>query len=296
MSENVCAIVLNWNCFEDTSRCVATLKAQEPALRVVVVDNGSGDDSVARLRGLAGVDLVLLPENLGYAGGMNAGIRLAREVGYQWVWLLNADTVPRSGALSAMLEQSRDAVAVGTCQVTSESPEHPDESPYVAAARIVRGRVREFTCAGCSVGRHEADVVTGASLLLDVECLRKVGDFDESFFHYKEEFDLVRRMAATGGSVVLACNARVWHQCGRSMSHKSPIAEYYWHRNEVLYIRKSHKSPLLHVLGQKTHYRLVLRSLAGLVLPHRRNRSLAALAGYRDGLRGVSGKAKHSWR
>lgn len=186
MPSDVFAIILNWNCAADTVRCLRAVLDGDTRPEVIVVDNGSDDDSVAVLRALPEpFDLVRLDRNLGYAGGMNAGIRAAQERGASRVWLLNADCVPRPDALSALLARAdRFAVSVPV-QVTSGSPEDPDAQPYVVAAHLPKGKVRPVRCAGCVRGAHDVDVVTGAALLLDVAWADRVGLFDERFFHYK---------------------------------------------------------------------------------------------------------------
>jgi GT2 family glycosyltransferase len=151
--------------------------------------------------------------------------------------------------------------------------------------------VAPFRCAGCDLGAHEVDVVTGTGLMLDVAWALRVGLFDENFFHYKEEFDLVRRIGGAGGRVGLVCAAEVWHRRGGSLSGSSPRAQYYHHRNEVLYVRKHYPHPLRRLVREPVHYKNLARAAVGTALGgrDRRRRSLGVLAGYWDGLRGVHG-------
>ncbi|QLQ39588.1 glycosyltransferase family 2 protein [Micromonospora robiginosa] len=293
MPDKVVAVILNWNCADDTLRCLRAVLAGSHVPEVVVVDNGSTDDSVARLAHLDGsATLLRLDGNLGYAGGMNAGIRAARERGADWVWLLNADAVPRPGALAALLAHRERFTVATSVQTTSAHPDDPAPEPYVVAAMLPGGRVRPFGCPGCAEGVHEVDVVTGAALLLRVADVVRVGFFDERFFHYKEEFDLVRRIADAGGRIALVCDSEVWHKRGGSLSGSSPRALYYYHRNEILYVRKHYRRPLRRLLlGEPIHYRRVATALLRLTAGGRERRlgSRAVLAGYRDGLRGVHG-------
>jgi GT2 family glycosyltransferase len=288
LSSDVLAVILNWNCAPDTIRCLRAVAAGVPAPEIVVVDNGSVDDSVARLKDEP-VTLLSLGDNLGYAGGMNAGIRAAYARGARWVWLLNADAVPRPGALAALLRVADRYAVAGSRQVTSADPGDPHPSAYTVAAVLPKGKVRPFGCPGCPAGVHDVDVVTGASLLLDVGRAVDVGLFDERFFHYKEEFDLARRL----GSVGYVCASEVWHARGGSLPRSSPAARYYHHRNEVLYVRKHHRHPVRRLLAEPVHYRAVATAVLRLAFGSAAQRagSRAVLAGYRDGLRGVHGRA-----
>ncbi|MCW3840036.1 glycosyltransferase family 2 protein [Micromonospora yasonensis] len=293
MPDRVVAVILNWNCADDTVRCLEAVRAGSTVPEIIVVDNGSSDDSIARLEKVeVPFTLLRLDRNLGYAGGMNAGIREAHDRGAEWVWLLNADAVPRPHALSTLLRHE-DRFAVSTpLQTTSAQPDDPNPEPYLVSAMLPKGKVRPFRCAGCAEGAHEVDMVTGAALLLRVSWVIGVGLFDERFFHYKEEFDLVRRIGDAGGRIGFVCGSEVWHRRGGSLSGSSPRARYYYHRNEILYVRKHYSRPLRRLLfGEPIHYKNVARSLFRIAVgtgEHRR-RSLAVLAGYWDGLRGIHG-------
>lgn len=293
MRSDIAAVILNWNGVPDTIRCLRAVIGGAVRPAVIVVDNGSADDSVARLERLDDdFSLVKLDRNLGYAGGMNAGIAAAQALGAAWVWLLNADTVPRPDALEALLARGDHFAVAASRQVTSAGPDTTDAEPYVVAAMLHNGNPRPFGCPGCDLGAHEVDVVTGAALLIGLPWIERVGPLDERFFHYKEEYDLVRRIAEAGGRIGLVCGSEVWHQRGASLHHASPRAQYYFHRNEVLYVRKHHARPLRRLLvAEPIHYKRLATSVLGVAVGGReqRSRALAVLAGYWDGVRDVHG-------
>ncbi|MEW6048922.1 MAG: glycosyltransferase, partial [Bacillota bacterium] len=128
-------VVVNWNQWRTT---VGTLQALErieyPRFEVVVVDNGSSDDSADRLAAwLAsrpGMSLTRLPENRGFAGGVNAGIlagmaRAAETARADYFWLLNNDAVPEPSALGHLvmaLEQDSSAAAAGSLILYADAP------------------------------------------------------------------------------------------------------------------------------------------------------------------------------
>jgi GT2 family glycosyltransferase len=289
---DVLAVVLNWNCAEDTIRCVRAVATGDTVPEILVVDNGSTDGSADRLARTGGRFAFLgLAGNLGYAGGMNAALRYARARGADWVWLLNADCVPRRHALSEQLAHTGRFAVSAPAQTSSARPDDPQPQPYVVAAMLPKGKVRPLRCAGCAAGAHEVDMVTGTALLLSVAWAHRVGLFDERFFHYKEEFDLVRRIGDAGGGVGLVCAAEVWHRRGGSLRGSSPLGQYYHHRNEVLYVRKHHPRPLRRLIAEPVHYKNLTRAVLGLAAgSDTRRRSLGVLAGYWDGLRGVHGR------
>src|SRR6266851_7872043 len=84
-------VLLNWNGWKDTVECLSSLQKLEYGNnRTMVVDNGSTNDSVPRIRAqFPQVEIIEMGKNLGFAGGCNAGIRAALDRGAEYVWLLN---------------------------------------------------------------------------------------------------------------------------------------------------------------------------------------------------------------
>jgi GT2 family glycosyltransferase len=80
---SVCCVVLNWNGWRDTVACLESLRhSSYPHLEIVVVDNGSTDDSARMIRQKdRTVEILEVHSNLGFAGGNNRGIRLALDRG-----------------------------------------------------------------------------------------------------------------------------------------------------------------------------------------------------------------------
>ena len=96
--------MLNWNRRQDTLDCLAALQAMDGSValrRLLLVDNGSEDGTVAAVRDAhPRVEVLALPDNRGYAAGMNAGIRHALAAGADWTLLVNNDAVAAPGASS----------------------------------------------------------------------------------------------------------------------------------------------------------------------------------------------------
>ena len=124
--DSVCAIVVTYERRELLVRCLDALREQRrPPDRVLVVDNRSSDGTPDLVRErYAEFDLLELPENVGGAGGFVAGIERAMDLGHDWMWLMDDDTVPEAEALEELLVA--DSAVDGT-----------DSRPLVLASRVV---------------------------------------------------------------------------------------------------------------------------------------------------------------
>lgn len=241
----VTCIVLNWNRWPTTLACLERVsEVQVQAMRVVVVDNGSVDGSVAQLRSARpDLELIETGSNLGYAGGMNAGLLRAMEEGAEFAWLLNNDTLPAPDSLDRLLRCAGDDPRLGALASKGVTISEGGEREYVTALRYEGRREVPVTCPpdGSDPSGHDchsADTVTGGSLLLSLAAIREVGLMDERYFHYAEEKDLVERMSRAGWRAALACRSVVPHARGSSLNNRSPQAAYYYVRNQLRFRHK----------------------------------------------------------
>ena len=218
----VAAVVLNWNGWRDTIPCMESLRAGDEVPRVIVVDNGSSDDSVARIGAAAPwATLVRLPRNLGFGAGMNAGIAVAleQEPTVDYAWILNNDTLVRPEALSRMIAVADRDPAVG---IVGSRLVDADGSGRVQA--LGGGGINPWLGTTWSFVRpttRPCDYLVGASLLLRRELLLTVGGFDERYFFYLEDTDLSVRARHAGWRLAVASDAMVLHSLGASINRGS---------------------------------------------------------------------------
>jgi GT2 family glycosyltransferase len=231
-------VVLNWNQAALTLAAVRAVLGQRPAAAMVVVDNGSRPaDRRAVEAGLpAGVALARTGRNLGFAGGMNAGIRHALAGGYEFVWLLNNDCFPDPGCLAALLAAAdADPGAVALLPALRDG----------AGGRHIVGAVIDWRsgrqeCVFEQPAGADADRFTlhGSALFVRAGVLRRTGGFDRRFFAYREEDDWCLR-AAAGGRLAVVPAATAAHLGGAtSGGPTSPLAGHLVARNGWLLLRK----------------------------------------------------------
>lgn len=298
----VAVVVLNWNGWPDTLRCLDSLAGLTyPACRVLVVDNGSTDGSPTILRAhRPDLDLLALDRNLGFAGAVNRGARRALADGAELVWLLNNDTVVAADALSRLVAAAREHPQAGLfgCDLRPlDRPERP--APVVRGFDWLRGRVRMPARTQAEPGAEPVDLVSACAVLVRAEVFERVGPFDERYFLYFEDVDWALRARRAGFGCRLVHGAVVRHR-GSAAARGDPRAPraafYYYHtRNNVLFMRAHARGAarltFLPFLFGRTA-RTAAQVAAGALLAGKGNgpaRLRALGAGLLDGFRGVSG-------
>lgn len=240
----VYAVILNWNRPQDTINCLRSLAVQShPNLKMLVVDNGSSDDSVARIQAACpDVKVLANPTNQGFARGMNKGLRQALAAGADFILTLNNDTLVAPDAVSRLLDHADSTVgllapiiyyAADPQRVWSLGGQiHPWTLEVIGS---MRGRVDYgqwpdvLTC----------DFVPGCAMLLARETLEKAGLFDERFFMYYEDSDLCLRIRRAGFRILSVTTAKVQHQVALSSGGGDSVNERYWMaRSSILFFAK----------------------------------------------------------
>jgi GT2 family glycosyltransferase len=220
------AIVLNYRTPDLTIACVQSLlRSRGVDLDVLVVDNCSGDDSVARLRehcaGEPRVTILARDRNDGYAGGNNAGIVAVRQRGARYTLILNSDTVVDPDCVQRLVDDAeRDpSIALVTPRIFFGDP--PDRVWFgggrfsLWTGRPVHVGYRGLAAASWSDAR-DLPFAPGCALLVRIAALGEVPLFDASLFSYIEDLDLSLRLRREGWRLRYVPDALVWHFEGTS--------------------------------------------------------------------------------
>jgi N-acetylglucosaminyl-diphospho-decaprenol L-rhamnosyltransferase len=237
---DVAAVIVNYRTPELALQCVAALadeRVRVPGLRAVVVDGGSGDESAQALRtGLddprfvAWTELLALPINGGFGWANNQAIlRLFQDnEAPTFIYLLNPDAKIEPGALLLLLAELQafpKAAACGSRLLDDEGRALGSAFRFPTPLReFARGLrtpkiTRRFGFKDTMIDTDaaiEVDWVTGASVLFRSAALRQSGLFDDGFFLYFEEVELMWRLRRAGWSIRHAPASRVLHIGGAS--------------------------------------------------------------------------------
>jgi|FaiFalDrversion3_1042247.scaffolds.fasta_scaffold00181_4 GT2 family glycosyltransferase len=239
-------VILNWNRPIDTIMCLKSLEyITYRDYFIVVIDNGSTDNSLEQIRAAAPHATVLpLSQNLGFASGVNIGIDRAIHMGAEYVLLLNNDTVVAPNFLEPLVEAMDEDPKIGI-SVPKIYFFAPPWFIYAAGAKWtnIPPRVKMI-----GYGKpdnplynksRDLDYATGCALLIRCQLFKSVGTFDPIYFMYQEDYDFCHRVRKAGYRIVYVPQSRVWHKGSQGLGENSYMKWYLWAKSTVIFYRKN---------------------------------------------------------
>ena len=278
-----CAIVVNWNGLHDTLECLDSIYTLEPGPETIVLcDKGSTDgsgeailawaekhydaSSIINMEGPVpdppnpgpspSFVFIRNKSNLGYSGGINAGIRYAlfRE-GFDFIWILNNDIIADPGALDALLACAESNLNAGifgstvvyedrrgTVQCAGGCRYNPLTTIFhhVYGERPVAEVLKEFK-------PPNLDYVFGACMFVRTPVFLKCGLFNEDYFLFCEELDFCRGARSDGFELAWCRQSIIYHKGSRSIGtrdwgdkDRASLTNYHENLSTLIYTRKFH--------------------------------------------------------
>ncbi|TWT81928.1 N-acetylglucosaminyl-diphospho-decaprenol L-rhamnosyltransferase [Planctomycetes bacterium CA13] len=238
---NIVTIIVNYRTADLTIDCLRSLEPianENPGFSVELIDGGSADDSPEQLSQAiekhhwqSWVHFTQLSDNKGFAGSNNVGIQAAldRSNRPDAIWLLNPDTIVRTGALNSLVETLHADASIG---LVGSRLEHRDGEVQISTFRyptILSELVDSVRCGVISrlFAAYEVSSdppaqacavpwVAGASLIIKTEVFDEIGLLDDGYFMYFEEVDFCHRAESAGYSCWYQPESRVVHLVGQS--------------------------------------------------------------------------------
>jgi len=259
----VLVIIVNYKSAKLTLECIRSLESERAGLdlRVIVVENDSGDADVLRHELVQEhVSLVVAERNGGFAYGNNLGMRHAYESGFipDYFHLLNPDTRAYPGAVKKLVEfldAHPEAGLAGSSIENADGSDWPIAFRFpTLASEIDRGmdfglitRVLDRWVVSRKMGKEPQpiDWVPGASLMLRREMVEAVGGLDEQYFLYYEETDFCLKARRAGYTCWYVPDSRIVHIAGQSTGvtrrdRKAVKTPAYWFESRRRYFAKNH--------------------------------------------------------
>jgi GT2 family glycosyltransferase len=258
----VSVIIVNWNGKHLLGDCLDSLLNQSfKDFEIIVVDNGSQDGSVEYIkRRYPNVRLVDLPENRGYAGGNNEGIRIAKGT---FIAFLNNDTWIDPAWLDHLVKETAESpqsVGMWASKILSYNNHGVLDNVglLLYPDGLARGKGRLETDRGQYDKKCEALMPSGCAGFYRRAMLDEIGLFDDEFFAYADDVDLGLRARLSGWGCMYVPTAKVFHKYSSSSSAYSPFKAFLIERNRIWVLLKYYPVALILASPYYTLKRLVI--------------------------------------
>lgn len=244
----VAVVILNYNGVSLLQKYLPTVVNNTTDAEIVVIDNGSTDQSVNWVRAAyPELQIVQLDKNYGFAEGYNIGLKKVEADLYV---LLNSDVETPKGWLTPMIEYIMCHPNCAACQPKILSDSKRDEFEYAGAAGgfidmfgypFCRGRVMSHIEKDSGQYDEISEIfwASGACLVIRSTLYNEVGGLDGRFFAHQEEIDLCWRLKARNWSIVCVPQSVVYHKGGGSLGYESPFKTKLNFRNNAILLFKN---------------------------------------------------------
>jgi len=279
-------IIVNWNVKGLVINCIRSIHEhkRDLSVEVIVVDNGSSDDSVEALRSqFPDITVMAMKSNLGFAKANNRAIANAHG---KYIFVLNPDTEIQADSLQKLvyyLDTHSDVALVAPKLVNAEGKFQLGSvrrDPTLQALLMILLKIQHVLPNARSLKRYyfvdfdpdkeqDVDQIMGAAMCFRRSTLDRHGLFDEKFFLWFEEVDLCRRLRQAGERIVYNPEAQVLHHGGLSFKQQLPLAKQRIYNKSVIhYFFKHHGIGAAAVLMLAMPINIVLVSLYQLTKKH----------------------------
>lgn len=240
---SVAAVVVTYNRLPLLKQCVDCLRAQTTTCEILIVNNASTDGTEEWLAVQTGLLSQNTGSNLGGAGGFNCGMRWAVEDGFDYVWVMDDDTLPKPDALEKLLEA--DEILRGDYGWLSSVALWTDGSECKMNRQKLKKSYYDYSPL-LKYGLVQAEQATFVSLFLRRETILRVGLPIKEFFIWGDDIEFTRRIAVREGTpCFLAGGSQVVHATknneGSNIALDDPerIGRYFYaFRNEAYLYRQ----------------------------------------------------------
>ena len=249
MAKSVNIFILNWNGRDLTLDCLASFeKVTYSNANVIVIDNGSTDDSVVSIKEkYPETDIIEFRTNLGFAGGNNAGFEsTANKADY--TIFLNNDTIVDSNFVEPLINELETKPNTKQTAPKIYYADKPETIWFAGGVvNLWTGMIRHIGIRKKDSHDYSKnrviDYATGCCVCMRTEEFELIGMFDESFPMYGEDVDLSLRFRKRGGSIVFIPESRVWHKVSASMGGQFSIGKWKRkHKGKMILVAK-HSEP-----------------------------------------------------
>ena len=247
MDKYIGIVLVNYNGIEVLEDCLKSiLKSDYTRYKIILVDNGSSDNSVKLVKEKYREVLIIeTNENGGVAKGNNIGIKKAIKIGCEYILLLNNDTEIDNSMISNMILKA-DKNTMVTCKMYFYKP---NDVIWCAGGKLhwEKGITSHYGENEKDRGQFDksrfVEYTPTCCLLIHKNVFERVGFMDENYFMYYDDTDFIVRCKNMGIKIWYEYEAKLWHKVSSSSGgSESKISVYYLNRNRLYFINKFYKN------------------------------------------------------
>jgi GT2 family glycosyltransferase len=246
IKEKVAIIILNYNGLPHVLDCLQSLNHSSIINHqslIILVDNHSIDASVETIKKkFPQVKIIRNKKNLGFAGGNNVGIKWALKNNFDYLMLLNPDTIVEKDFLAPLIRLMKSDKTIGVVSpLLQEKKQGKTIFSLGAEFNPLLGRTKHLQTRVKPSKSLEQELVSGCAMLIKKEVFEKIGLFDERFFLYFEDSDFCLRARKAGFKIFLEPKSIVFHKISQSFRN-FPLKKIYFNlKSNLLFIHKQVK-------------------------------------------------------
>ncbi len=304
---NVAVIIINYNGFKDTKSCLSSLnKATYPNFKVYLIENGSLDDSLVKIKEFIKkqkfkypLELIISNNNLGFAGGNNLGLKKAFRDGFGYFLLLNNDTNVKPDFLDKLIEAAEKNPQVGILGPKIMYHSEPNKiwfgggkfSWFGGGNHLDYNRVETKSEFLEAQSPKIVDWITGCCMLLKKEVIEKIGFMREEYFLYYEDTDYNLQARKVGFQCLYVPKAIIYHKVSSVTKTLGNPTIWYYHFRNALYLAHKNAPFLLSKLAIHlwATYKFI-KQVIKLIIPSKKESAKAIIKGIKDFYKGKMGK------
>ena len=253
VNSKVAVIIVNWKKYDFTSKCIeSVLNSSYKNFKIILIDNECQNDFSDELIKNDKIHIIKNENNEGFARANNQGIKYSIKNGFDYILLLNNDTLVKNNLLDFLIKQSNTL----NQKIIQPLILNYDGTKIWNAGGTINNFFGTFQThnKGESFKNFKSnmdftDWFTGCCVLINSEVFKEIGYFDESFFAYYEDIDFSIRLKKKGYSIALMTDSFLQHfesasskSIKQSEGNLSPYVHYLNIRNHIILLKKHSKS------------------------------------------------------
>jgi len=291
---SIAIIIINWKKYELTRNCINSVeKSSFKNFKIILIDNESQNDFSDEINKNEKIYIIKNENNEGFARANNQGIKYSLKNGFDYVLLLNNDTVITNNLLDSLIKQSNNL----NQKIVQPLILNYDGTKIWNSGGSINNFFGTFktlkkgeSFKGLKSNIDFTDWFTGCCVLIKSEVFNDIGYFDERFFAYYEDIDFSIRLNANGYSVAMMNDSYLKHiesasskSINQSEGNLSPNVHYLNIRNHILLLKKHSKS--FNAIGVSLYQLIkILSYLIYFLIRFRFNKFRIVLKGFIDAI------------